>query len=234
MKRKRVLLFVLLIAIPFFSMSNNQRDEDEGFLEKDSIIRDEYTLIFINKDSAFSDVVSENLKETFFEVYPKLVERFNKKSASKVVFVIEPKYEGVAATSRGRVVFSPAWYKKNPHDIDVVTHEVMHIVQDYGRTNGPGWLTEGIADYVRYRYGVGNETAGWKLPDVNPNQNYTNSYRITARFLTWLEEKKDEKIVDQLDHAMRNHNYREDIWKEITGKTVDELWKEYVANPAIL
>lgn len=234
MKRREVLLFVLLFTIPFLSLSNTNQKEEVTFIEKDSLNRDGYTLIFINKDSLFNNATAEKLKETFFTVYPKLVKRFNKKSASRVVFVIEPEYRGVAGTSGGKVVYSPAWFKKNPDDIDVVTHEVMHIVQDYGRTNGPGWLTEGIADYVRYRYGVGNEAGGWKLPDVNPNQNYTDSYRITARFLAWLEEKKDEKIVDKLDHVMREHNYRDDIWKELTGKTVDELWEEYVANPAIL
>lgn len=233
MKRQSIFVFVLLFALPFISSAVNLTGEDESFSERDSITRNGYTLIFINKDSAFSNTVSKNLKETFFEVYPKLVNRFNQEAASKVVFVIEPKYQGVAATSRGRVVFSPAWYKKNPHDIDVVTHEVMHIVQDYGRTNGPGWLTEGIADYVRYRYGVGNQAANWKLPEVAPEQSYTNSYRITARFLAWLEEKKKDTIVDQLDLAMRNHEYREDIWKELTGKTVDELWAEYVSNPEL-
>jgi len=234
MKRKAILFCVVLFAIPILALSGNNLKEEVTFIEKDSLTRDGFTLIFINKDSNFSDVISEKLKETFFEVYPKLVNRFNQEAAPKVVFVIEPKYEGVAATSRGRVIFSPAWYEKNPDDIDVVTHEVMHIVQDYGRTNGPWWLTEGIADYVRYRYGVGNEAAGWKLPDVNPDQNYTNSYRITARFLAWLEEKKDEKIVDKLDKVMREHNYRDEVWKELTGKSVDELWKEYIANPVIL
>ncbi|SHI33660.1 Peptidase [Tangfeifania diversioriginum] len=234
MNRRAILLFVVLFTIPVLSISATNLAEEENYIEKDSLTRDGFTLIFINKDSDFSDAISEKLKETFFEVYPELVNRFNQEAAPKVVFVIEPKYEGVAATSGGRVVFSPAWYEKNPDDIDVVTHEVMHIVQDYGRTNGPWWLTEGIADYVRYRYGVGNEVAGWKLPDVNPDQNYTNSYRITARFLAWLEEKKDEKIVDKLDKVMREHKYRDEVWVELTGKSVDELWKEYITNPVLL
>ena len=32
---------------------------------------------------------------------------------------------------------------------------------------------------------------------------------------------------------MRNQTYKPELWKTFTGKTVDELWKEYAANPVI-
>ncbi len=228
------LVLTMLFTAPFISFSQNSRkDADTGYFTRDSITRKGYTLILINKEPTTDKNLLKRMEDTFFKVYPPMVKRFNKNATRKVVFVIEPEYNGVAATSGDRVVYSPQWFKKNPGDIDVVTHEVMHIIQAYGRTPGPFWLTEGIADYVRHRYGVDNEGAGWTMPDVTEKHNYTNSYRISARFLVWAEQNKNKKIVDKMDKAMRSHTYKEELWQELTGLTLDELWKEYVSRPAI-
>ena len=32
---------------------------------------------------------------------------------------------------------------------------------------------------------------------------------------------------------MRNHTNKETMWKDLTGKTVDELWTAYSANPGV-
>lgn len=192
-----------------------------------------YELTFINQAPGLDPALQEKLVNTFFTVYPKLAKAYNTKTAKSVTFVMDTTYNGVAATDNGRVVFSYRYMKAHPKDIDVVTHEVMHIVQDYGDSNGPGWLTEGIADYARNKFGVDNAGAGWHLPDYKPTQNYTNSYRITARFLVWIEEKYKHDMVKELDKAMRDHTYHDDIWKEKTGKTLDELWTAYTQNPVI-
>jgi hypothetical protein len=118
--------------------------------------------------------------------------------------------------------------KTHPEDIDVITHEAMHIVQDYHKGNTPGWLTEGIADYVRYKYGVNNEKGGWQLPAVKSDHHYTSAYRITARFLAWVEDNYDKKIVDKMNAAAHNGTYEPGLWAQYTTKTVDQLWDVYV------
>jgi hypothetical protein len=193
----------------------------------DTIKKNGYTLIIYGNDEHFDNAIKEKLINTFFIVYPKIVKEYNKKSLKQVVFFIDTAYHGVAATDNGRVVFSPAYMSKHPNDIDVVTHEVMHIVQDYGDSNGPGWLTEGIADYVRNEHGVANEAANWRLPAYKATQNYDNAYRVTARFLFWVETKIKKGSVKKLDGIMRKHSYNDNTWKDVTGKSVDELWKEY-------
>ena len=110
-----------------------------------------------------------------------------------MTFIIDPGYTGVAETDSGRCRYSPRWLTDHPEDIDVVTHEVMHIVQDYHHDNDPGWLTEGIADYARYVYGVNNIKAKWALPNYTPRQSYENAYRVTARFLLWVQDNKASK-----------------------------------------
>eukprot|EP01037_Dinobryon_pediforme_P003820 gene3820-3868_t len=192
-----------------------------------------YRLSVINFDAKPDTAEQQRLVNTFFTVYPELAKAYNKKTAKEVIFVIDTAYKGVAETDNGKVTISARWVRLHPEDIDVVTHEVMHIVQDYGQSNGPGWLTEGIADYARYKFGVNNAAAKWSLPDYKPTQNYDNAYRITARFLLWIEEKVKPGIVKELDSQLRKHTFTDDSWKKLTGKTVDELWKNYSENPAI-
>ncbi|WPU91498.1 basic secretory protein-like protein [Mucilaginibacter sabulilitoris] len=192
-----------------------------------------YKLTVENQDAAFSNDLKNKLVETFYEVYPKLARAYNKKTVKEVTFVIDTAYDGVAATDNGRVVFSSKYMTKHPGDVDVVTHEVMHIVQNYGQSNGPGWLTEGIADYARYKFGVDNAGAKWSLPAFKATQNYENSYRITARFLVWIEASIKPGLVKDLDGQLRGHTFTDDSWKNETGKTLDELWAAYAANPTI-
>jgi hypothetical protein len=191
-----------------------------------------YKVTVTNKDATFDDAIRQKFIDIFFSVYPQLLSRFNTGATKSVTFVIDNAYTGVAYTSGTTITYSSAWFHNNPQDVDVVTHEIMHVIQAY--TGGtPGWLTEGIADYVRYRYGVNNGPAGWSLPAWNSSQSYTNSYRVTARFLAWLELHVNSTIVTSLNTALRNHTYTANTWVTLTGKTVDQLWADYSANPAL-
>lgn len=192
-----------------------------------------YILIFKNNYNQLDPFLKKRMIETFFIVYPELAKEYNPNTQKEVTFFVDTAYKGVAATSAGTVVFSPAWMKTHPGDIDVVTHEVMHIVQNYGNSVGPGWLTEGIADYVRYKFGVDNAGANWTLPALKPGHTYKNSYRITARFFAWIEIKTKQGTIKSVDDSLRNHTYTEETWKKLTGKNLDELWADYLANPSI-
>lgn len=192
-----------------------------------------YKLTLTNYDATLDTAELTRLIKTFYIVYPELAKEYNPNTLKDVKMVVDTSYKGVAATADGKVTIASSWLHKRPEDIDVVTHEVMHIVQDYGESVGPGWLTEGIADYARNKFGVNNAAAKWTLPDFKPTQNYDNAYRITARFLVWIEAKVKPGIVKELDSQLRKHTYTDASWKTLTGKTVDELWKSYSENPAI-
>lgn len=192
-----------------------------------------YKLTFVSKDPNLDPKVRQNLIDTYFEVYPTLVKTFNNQSTKDVLFVVDTAYKAVAEASGNRILFSAGYMKAHPTDIDVVTHETMHIVQGYGYGSGPVWLTEGIADYVRYKYGVDNIGSKWSLPDYNPKQNYTNSYRITARFFAWLEKNVKPGLIATLDGQLRTHTYTEKSWADLTGKNLDQLWSDYTKNPQI-
>ena len=199
----------------------------------DSLTRGGYTLTVDDQSPDFDTAVKRRLVEAYFNVYPKEAALYNPRTVKSVRFWIDPLYEGVAEAGGNTVRFNPNWFKKKPGDIDVVTHEVMHLVQNYPGWSGPGWITEGIADYVRHTMGIDNAGADWSLPDYKTDHSYENAYRITARFFVWIENKKKKGLVKKLDGLMRAGKYKPSFWKIETGKTVDELWKEYAANPAI-
>jgi len=190
-----------------------------------------YKLTFINKDPLLDPLVREKLIDTYFEIYPTLVKTFNNKSTHDVLFVVDTAYKAVAEASGNRILFSAGYLKAHPTDIDVVTHETMHIVQGYGYSAGPVWLTEGIADYVRYQYGVDNVGSKWSLPAFSAKQSYQNSYRITARFFAWLTQNVKMDLIPSLDQQLRAHQYTDQSWNKLTGKTLDQLWKDYTQNP---
>jgi len=236
---KNVLKYGALAALLFAGTQlkaqnwEHTQDDRKVAVDIDSITRNGYTLIWINKDKDFNPALKKRLIETHFKNYPKLAKTYNTNTRKEVTFVIDPNYDGVAATAGGIVRYSPAWFAKNPGDIDVVTHEVMHIVQGYPNGSGPWWITEGIADYARFVYGVDNAGANWKLPDYKDTQKYSDSYRVTARFFFWIDKKVKKNFVRNLDKAMRDKTYTPDFWKKETGYTLDELWAKYSKNPTI-
>ncbi|MFD2600309.1 basic secretory protein-like protein [Sphingobacterium corticis] len=197
--------------------------------EPQTITKKGYTLHFHAQNPTFDAKQQQRLQDVFFTNYPKLVKDFNKESLKEVTITIDTAYDGVAYAHNGQIVISQAWMEKMPEDIDVVTHEVMHIVQAYPSNSGPGWLVEGIADYVRYKYGVNNKAGNWNLPELKPDHHYKNSYRISARFLDWIETNKKKGTVKALDVAMRNKTYTPEIWTSLTGSDLDTLWAAYVA-----
>ena len=138
---------------------------------------------------------------------------------------------GVAATGGTRVYCAAAWFKRNLEGeaIGAVVHELVHVVQQYRRVRGgrpnPGWMVEGIADYIRWFLYEPKS----KRPRPNPARaKYTDSYRTTAAFLNYVTETHDKEIVRKLNDAMRRGRYTPDLWKQYTGKTAEALWTDYV------
>jgi hypothetical protein len=140
-------------------------------------------------------------------------------------------YQGVAATGGTRITGSVKYFKDHPQDFGAMVHETAHVVQAYrgarGGNRNPGWLVEGIADYVRfYKYEPGKIG-----PLRNPDRlRYNQAYRTTARFLNYVTEKYDKELVKKLNAAMRQGKYSDDLFKDYTGKTVTELDDEWRAS----
>ena len=162
------------------------------------------------------------------EWYPRLVELLgakNTKPPREITLVMDFDYKGVAATSGTRISMSPEWVRKHPDDLGMVVHELTHVVQGYPRYD-PVWLVEGIADWTRWF----NFEPKDKRPHPNPDKaTARDSYRTTAAFLDWATMKYDKDLVKKLNAALKADTYTEALWKNLTGKTLDELNTEWIA-----
>jgi hypothetical protein len=200
------------------------------------------------------DWAEQKLAPALAEWYPKIVSMLPSEGFAppkKFSVSIKPG-NGVAATGGTRVTANSAWLKRelNGEAIGSLIHEEVHVIQQYGSarrnnpnaTRTPGWVTEGIPDYIRwFKYEPQSHGADltWVRARKNFTPRYDGSYRVSANFLDWVTEKHDKEIVKKLNTAARQSKYNEELWKNATGKTVQELgeeWKkdlqEKLATPA--
>lgn len=148
-------------------------------------------------------------------------------STIKVTFQL--KQDAPAYATGGGIFVSVPWVRAHPDDFGMMIHEMTHLVQAYpGSRSTPGWLVEGIADYIRW----------WRYepeaprPKITEKNKYTDSYRVTAFFLAYLTHKYDHGLVQKLDKAMKERRYTDTLFTDSTGKKLDELWTEFVASQA--
>ncbi len=148
-----------------------------------------------------------------------------------VVVTFKKDMDGVAYTQGDAVFCAPKWFKDHPDDVGAVVHELAHVIQHYGRGKRPGWLVEGIADYVRwFNYEPMDKRPHPRARDAK----FDASYQTTAAFLDWAQKSYDKDLVIKLNNACRDAKYSDDLWKEYTGKSMEELgaeWKESLKKP---
>jgi hypothetical protein len=144
-----------------------------------------------------------------------------------VTMTLKNDYDGVAYAGGNHIVGSVRYFKEHPDDVGAMLHETAHVVQNYHGRHNPGWLVEGVADYVRF----------FKFEPQNLGRidarraHYDRSYRVSAAFLAFLVEKYDAQIVCKLNRLMRAGEYPGDaFFSELTGKTLDELDGEWRAT----
>jgi RNA polymerase sigma factor (sigma-70 family) len=135
-------------------------------------------------------------------------------------------FNGVAAIRNGYITASVKYFQNRPDDYGALVHVMSYSVQNYNSRKNPRWLVAGIADYVRFfKYEPG------KLGPIDPQRaKYQGSSRETAAFLAFLVKRYDSELVRKLNTLMRQGDYTDDIFKNLTGKTLDELEKEWRAT----
>lgn len=183
----------------------------------------------------FAEWVEQKVVPMIQTWYPKLVEMLPSQgfeAPTRFSVVFDPAMQGVAATSGTRIRCASAWFRQNlkGEALGALFHEMVHVVQQYGRaprqpgaSRAPGWLTEGITDYLRF-YVFEPETKGAEITARNlARARYDGSYRITANFLNWVSGQHGKDFVPKLNAIIREGRYSEQTWKDLTGKTVEEL-----------
>lgn len=144
--------------------------------------------------------------------------------AAEVTLIFRADMDGVAATGGNNIFIAAKFVRAHPDDVGMVIHELVHVVQAYP-PGGPGWLVEGIADYVR----LAHFEPQAPRPRLDPRQaRYTDAYKTTAVFLEWLTNRGHPRLVEQLNAALRQQRYRPELFTELTGRSVEAGWAEFV------
>jgi hypothetical protein len=151
----------------------------------------------------------------------------------RLLFKKDPK--GIAFTNSGspaRITINTAWLEEHPDDFGMIIHELTHVVQDYrpkqpGANPGGGWVVEGMADYVRY-----SEFEPERPMTLNPKGSYRDGYATAALFLDWVERTHDRRLVEKLNVRLREGAYRDALFEELTGRALDRLWADFLADAA--
>src|SRR5204862_5327445 len=107
---------------------------------------------------------------------------------TNVTITFKPMRAGIPAAAGGAgISCNLEWYRKNlkGEAVGAVVHELVHVVQQYGQarrtnpdaTRTPGWLVEGIADYIRW-FLYEPQTKGAEITRRNfERARYDSSYR---------------------------------------------------------
>jgi hypothetical protein len=168
------------------------------------------------------------------EYYPTLCEMLASDGFTpprQSMYVFKKDGKGVAATTGTTVTFDAPYYMGHKNDDGSAIHELAHVVQQYGSGKGkkpcPGWVTEGVADYVRW--------CNWEKVEnrrkLNPlKAKYTNGYSDSAIFLAWIEKTYDKEFVKKLNAISRSGEYDDEFFKKCTQKDIPALWSEFVAS----
>jgi hypothetical protein len=185
--------------------------------------------------------VDEKLVPVVKEWYPKLVAMLPSEgytAATNVTVRFRTDMDGTPASAGGTFINCNApWFEKElkREALGAVVHEMVHTVQNYGlarrnnpnATRTPGWIVEGIPDYIRW-FLYEPQTKGAEITSRNlARAKYDASYRITGNFIDWVVRKYDKDIVRKLNAEARAGRYKEELWKDYTGKTLPELGEEW-------
>lgn len=104
----------------------------------------------------------------------------------------------------------------------ILYHESTRVWQWTGNGKAPIGLITGVADYVRLESGW--PSVGWRK--LGSGSRWDEGYEVTAYFLRWCN-KSCHGFVQKLN-AMMKDDYSDDFFVVLLGKTVDELWSEYL------
>lgn len=120
---------------------------------------------------------------TCTRAYPMINEELKSdgfKPPTVITLALKNDYRGVAFASGGRITGAVKYFQEHPDDEGAMVHETTHVVQHYHGRDNPGWLVEGVSDYIRFfKFEPG------KLGRINAARTTTTA-AIASRPPSWL------------------------------------------------
>lgn len=188
----------------------------------------------------------EELISLVQEWYPRIVEMlpsegFQPAKKVRLQFRKDMPAAVPAAASGSTVNLNASWFRNHLRGEakGCVIHELVHVVQSYGRAprnsrqggDIPDWLVEGIADYIRW-FVYEPESGGAQMSQQQRTQaRHDESYRVSANFIDWVARFHDKDIVRKLNAAARQGNYDESLWEVHSKRSLRDLEAGWKAVP---
>ena len=133
-----------------------------------------------------------------------------------------------AATIGNRIIVDPAYvlaHLHNPDMFGMVGHEMVHVMQAY-----PGhpasWLTEGIADYMRYYVLIPDDPG--RAFDASTAR-FDAAYQPSAGLLDWVE-RAHPGAVRSVNAVMRQGADGPTELARLAGAPLETVWAAYLAS----
>ncbi len=168
---------------------------------------------------------------------PKVVELIDGKGAEwngeEIKIVLAPgKQESSSDVEKRVIKLSSSDIDAKPDElIGAAVHEFTHFVQDYkpvaGCEEAPRWLSEGMADWVRWCNFAGEKGVEKALAEARKRPKLDAGGIVTASFIDWIVKNGDRQFAVKLNKAMREGRYGEALWVELTGKSRLRLGREW-------
>jgi hypothetical protein len=177
----------------------------------------------------------EKLVCNFFVTYPKIVALLSPNASKNIEFVFDPRSPYVAAAYGTVIVYRTHYLAGAPDDTDIVVHETTHAAQAELIGELPGWIVEGTADFVRDLYGLDSKDI-WSIPTryANSTGDYLSGYGNAAAFFKWIDalyRQNELPVAAAISRATLAAPYNDDLWVDLTGKSLEALWHEYKSFP---
>lgn len=125
--------------------------------------------------------------------------------------------------------------KRTPGDHGLLVHELVHVLQAYPPQKAPGWITEGIADWIRYYHFESQRGLAYFRTGADPtwggkDVNYTAGYLPAAAFLEYLRRECDPNLLWRLNAALRAGQYTDDFFARRGIADLDGAWREFTSR----
>ena len=114
----------------------------------------------------------------------------------------------------------------DPNDVQLLAHELVHVVQKYPEGHSV-WLSEGIADWIRYYVILPDDPRRAFRPGAG--ETYRRGYQPAAALLDWCE-RQTPGVVAEVHRAMRRGQDGPATLGRLSGASLDALWRACPAS----
>lgn len=233
--------------------ASSEQNTDKVWTTRKNVNGIEYTFTLDYRKSTV-EVSEEKLKtfeDFFYEVYPKMYDRFGgyDESPVDVTITLDTEYilsfpsleNAVACALRDKVTVHNDFFEPDIPRYDYLSHELGHVLQYYYDReyyefdNAVDLFAEYCSFVYAYKDGMYNDMI-WPLEDIDQQ----NSRETSTRFLVWLDKEllsDDRDIIRDYFELCFEQRYQKnqwgDAWKQLfkgtkfEGMSIDQVWDKY-------